>query len=637
MIDSTNELPKNTVCPRYEQRVFRICILSGMIDAHDAIGACILTSLDGIQMAADRRGPRIEIRIYCLSSSIDDPRLHRLADWRNILADEFYVTADLIIHHFGIFSEIHNALGFARRSTHLVVVYHGVTPPQYLAPSAQDVMQKSFRQLGLINQADEIIVTSQTVRQQLQHCGINRPVRQIELFGPNAVPNEMQSGRSRNRSGEFKIVYCGRFVGSKGVLELVHALTSLEAGTPKICLTLVGIKRLSDENYIGSISDAVSRLPANIRVIFQFDQTQDELSSLIFGSDLLALPSLHEGFGIPIIEALMCGTPIVCSDAGALPEVAGGLAKTFQTGNWAALTQAIAECLNACKLGMVATDAGCVPLETWRQATRDITHRFSPAAYQGRWAAFIRERLDAPRDHSDTLVASLDAYKTIGFTPDNSSLNVLDNCVLNVVQTKMGNSPTNNDLARQCVADRHAVQRCILSIEHDEVFIRTAYHDIVGRQAENPIIESWLQDFRSGAPRQELLDTLFTSNAYIANFADREVQEILIFQNLRSLMNEVCSDSDFVRRAFRIALQRPIDDQALKAFYRALSRGRFDRTRLISSILLSEEYANRASATLGLALANQFKVEFKRNKFLALLKRLRRVWNHSKNVSQKYI
>jgi glycosyltransferase involved in cell wall biosynthesis len=47
---------------------------------------------------------------------------------------------------------------------------------------------------------------------------------------------------------------------------------------------------------------------------------------LLNSVDCLLFPSLYEGFGMPVIEALACGTPVVCSNRGALPEVAKGMA-----------------------------------------------------------------------------------------------------------------------------------------------------------------------------------------------------------------------------------------------------------------------------------------------------------------------
>ena len=57
------------------------------------------------------------------------------------------------------------------------------------------------------------------------------------------------------------------------------------------------------------------------------------MKQLFLETDVFVLPSLHEGFGMPVVEALSAGTPVICSDAGALPEVTGGLALTFASRN----------------------------------------------------------------------------------------------------------------------------------------------------------------------------------------------------------------------------------------------------------------------------------------------------------------
>ena len=51
------------------------------------------------------------------------------------------------------------------------------------------------------------------------------------------------------------------------------------------------------------------------------------LPGLYAGAEAFALPSLYEGFGLPVLEAMACGTPVVCSDTTALPEAAGGAAR----------------------------------------------------------------------------------------------------------------------------------------------------------------------------------------------------------------------------------------------------------------------------------------------------------------------
>jgi glycosyltransferase involved in cell wall biosynthesis len=65
---------------------------------------------------------------------------------------------------------------------------------------------------------------------------------------------------------------------------------------------------------------------------------QDDLSALYSAADLLIFPSLHEGFGLPLLEAFTCGCPVLCGPGGALPETAGGAARivsSYEPQAWA--------------------------------------------------------------------------------------------------------------------------------------------------------------------------------------------------------------------------------------------------------------------------------------------------------------
>ena len=68
-----------------------------------------------------------------------------------------------------------------------------------------------------------------------------------------------------------------------------------------------------------------------------------DLATLYSTADALAMPSAYEGFGIPVIEAMACGTPVICSDGGALPEVAGAAALVVPVGDIGQLAEALVE------------------------------------------------------------------------------------------------------------------------------------------------------------------------------------------------------------------------------------------------------------------------------------------------------
>ena len=71
----------------------------------------------------------------------------------------------------------------------------------------------------------------------------------------------------------------------------------------------------------------------------------DDLPPLSAGADALILPNHYEGFGFPVLEAMACGTPVVCADSSSLPEVAGDAALLVPATDDEALAAAVARIL----------------------------------------------------------------------------------------------------------------------------------------------------------------------------------------------------------------------------------------------------------------------------------------------------
>src|SRR5262249_38648175 len=77
------------------------------------------------------------------------------------------------------------------------------------------------------------------------------------------------------------------------------------------------------------LAAAVTARGLSHRVRFIQFLAASKMAALYTSSNLLIFPSLYEGFGYPILEAQLCGTPVICANTGALPEVAGDGAHLF--------------------------------------------------------------------------------------------------------------------------------------------------------------------------------------------------------------------------------------------------------------------------------------------------------------------
>ena len=88
-----------------------------------------------------------------------------------------------------------------------------------------------------------------------------------------------------------------------------------------------------------------AEIPANERVHFLGYVAEENLPGLYAKATVFVLPSFDEGFGLPALEAMACGTPVIVSDGGALPEVIGNAGLMFQLSNSNGLSNAIRECL----------------------------------------------------------------------------------------------------------------------------------------------------------------------------------------------------------------------------------------------------------------------------------------------------
>ncbi len=146
-------------------------------------------------------------------------------------------------------------------------------------------------------------------------------------FRPIADKTRLAAARARHgiAAGDRVLVYIGGFNRHKNVLRLIEAMPAILAACPEARLVIVG--RTTGDRFWDNIDElkagASADARASDRIGFAGEIPDADMAELLNLSEALVFPSLWEGFGLPAVEAMQCGTPILASDRSSLPEVVG--------------------------------------------------------------------------------------------------------------------------------------------------------------------------------------------------------------------------------------------------------------------------------------------------------------------------
>ena len=166
-----------------------------------------------------------------------------------------------------------------------------------------------------------------------------------EALGPVRDPEVLQDVRARHGLSEPYLLYVGTLHPRKNLVRLVQAFSAftkaMAAGPAKPKaepqLVLAGQKGWLYEEILNQ----VRKLDLVDRVVFTGYVPDADLPAVLSGAVAFVFPSLYEGFGLPVLEAMACGTPVICSNVSSLPEVAGEAALQVDPLDVEALAEAI--------------------------------------------------------------------------------------------------------------------------------------------------------------------------------------------------------------------------------------------------------------------------------------------------------
>ena len=228
-------------------------------------------------------------------------------------------------------------------------IHHPVTIDRDLAiSSAKSLKDKlgyrrwfSFTgmQIKVAQQLPFIITVSEMAKKHI-HEVFKVPENNLKVIYNGIDTEKFSPSNNGKRLDNTILMVMSRDTAVKGLRFLLQALAELRK-THDVKLVVVG-QTMGD----GVTEKLMDKLGITDSVTFRDQIETDELIRLYRTATLVAVPSTYEGFGLPAAEAMSCGTPVVSTTAGALPEVVGDAGILIPPADSAALTNAIAHLLD---------------------------------------------------------------------------------------------------------------------------------------------------------------------------------------------------------------------------------------------------------------------------------------------------
>jgi MMP alpha-(1->4)-mannosyltransferase len=220
-----------------------------------------------------------------------------------------------------------------------------------------------------------VVTVSTSSREQIvEHLDV--PPERIDVIPIGTDPHRFAPDSTVERVPGRVVTTASADVPLKGLLPLVEAVAKLRTERA-IELVVVGSARAG-----GPVAEAIERYSLRDAVRFTGRVSDDELVRQLRRAELVVVPSLFEGFSLPLVEAMACATPVVATTGGALPEVAGDAALLVPPGDAQALAAAIGTALDDPELRLRLGAAGrarVLERFTWQAAAAQTAEIYRKA------------------------------------------------------------------------------------------------------------------------------------------------------------------------------------------------------------------------------------------------------------------
>lgn len=252
--------------------------------------------------------------------------------WRSWWSTNAISKADLDIYH-GLSQEL--PLRRVKGQTKTVVTMHDLIadlfPDQF---SMWDGRSYRYKYRKSCKIADHIIAISQSTADDIQRI-YGEQAAKITTIYQSCAREFWQSKTPKSEAGDY-FLYVGSVIPRKGLINILLAY-ELIPEHDRLPLKIVG----GGGDYLYQAKEFVAENTLSGLVTFMGNVNNSDLTDLYRKARALVLPSIYEGFGIPVIESLSQGTPVITSDRSSLPEAGGPGALLVDPGNPTVIAQAM--------------------------------------------------------------------------------------------------------------------------------------------------------------------------------------------------------------------------------------------------------------------------------------------------------
>ncbi len=239
--------------------------------------------------------------------------------WRSSFISEDIRSRNLDVYH-GLSNELPKRIPF---STKKIVTIHDLIflrHPEWYPIIDRNIYYKKFRHA--CKHADIVVAVSEQTKQDVIYY-FNIPEEKIKViyqscgdkFSQHSTDRAGKQFREKRNLPEKYILYVGTIEERKNLLTVVKSLTKVT----DISLVVIGRKK----KYFEEVISFVNANHLQNRISYPENVGEDDLKLYYRYASVFVYPSRYEGFGIPVIEALSSGTPVITSSSSALPEAGG--------------------------------------------------------------------------------------------------------------------------------------------------------------------------------------------------------------------------------------------------------------------------------------------------------------------------